>query len=74
MNKTYNSGLKTATRFLLKTGIAGIFLSMLSATAMAQRGAIQPAAHAGQQPVNNLPNPYETQRNFGTLPDGRIWG
>ena len=25
-------------------------------------------------PINNLPNPYETVRNFGTLPDGRKWG
>ncbi len=26
------------------------------------------------QPVNHLPNPYETVRNFGTLPAGRKWG
>ena len=26
------------------------------------------------QPVNGLPNPYETQRDWGTLPDGRPWG
>ena len=25
-------------------------------------------------PINNLPNPYETVRNWGTLPDGRKWG
>jgi sugar lactone lactonase YvrE len=25
-------------------------------------------------PINNLPNPYETIRNFGTLPDNRKWG
>ncbi len=25
-------------------------------------------------PVNYLPNPYETVRDFGTLPDGRTWG
>ncbi len=24
--------------------------------------------------INNLPNPYETVRNWGTLPDGRRWG
>jgi len=51
-----------------------VLSALLSAPAVAQRGAIQPAAHAGQQPVNNLPNPYETQRDFGTLPDGRSWG
>jgi DNA-binding beta-propeller fold protein YncE len=26
------------------------------------------------QPVNGLPNPYETIRNWGVLPDGRTWG
>ncbi|MEX1259042.1 MAG: peptidyl-alpha-hydroxyglycine alpha-amidating lyase family protein [Gemmatimonadota bacterium] len=25
-------------------------------------------------PINNLPNPYETVRNWGTLPGGRSWG
>ena len=25
-------------------------------------------------PVNDLPNPYEAVRNWGTLPEGRIWG
>lgn len=26
------------------------------------------------QPINDLPNPYETIRNWGTLPEGRVWG
>jgi len=26
------------------------------------------------QPVNDLPNPYQTIRNWGSLPDGRTWG
>jgi sugar lactone lactonase YvrE len=26
------------------------------------------------EPVNYLPNPYETVRNWGELPDGRAWG
>lgn len=26
------------------------------------------------QPVNHLPNPYETVRDWGQLPDGRNWG
>lgn len=26
------------------------------------------------EPVNHLPNPYETVRDWGTLPDGRRWG
>jgi hypothetical protein len=61
-------------RLLLGAGLAGVVISLFSGSALAQRGALQPAAHAGQQPINHLPNPYETQRNFGTLPDGRNWG
>lgn len=38
------------------------------------RGARGPAEHAKVTPINNLPNPYETVRNWGTLPDGRKWG
>jgi DNA-binding beta-propeller fold protein YncE len=38
------------------------------------RGASGPPEHAKVAPINNLPNPYETVRNFGTLPDGRKWG
>ena len=26
------------------------------------------------RPVNDLPNPYETTRNWGTMPEGRTWG
>ncbi len=26
------------------------------------------------QPVNYLPNPYETVRDWGTIPAGRVWG
>ena len=76
MIKTYKSGPRAGTHFLLKAGVAAIVLSILSAPLMAQgrRGAIQPAAHADQEPINSRPNPYETQRNFGTLPDGRSWG
>ena len=35
-----------------------------------------PGTLAAQEvrPVNNLPNPYETVRNWGSLPDGRAWG
>jgi hypothetical protein len=29
---------------------------------------------ANPEPVNGLPNPYETIRNWGALPDGRQWG
>ena len=34
----------------------------------------KPVAQSGQRAINNLPNPYETQRFFGTLPGGRRWG
>ena len=74
MSKTNTNDANAVAKCLVSTGLVVFMLSLISATAMAQRGAIQPAAHAGQQPVNNLPNPYETQRNFGSLPDGRIWG
>ncbi len=40
----------------------------------APRGASGPPEHAKVTPINGLPNPYETVRNFGTLPDGRSWG
>jgi sugar lactone lactonase YvrE len=26
------------------------------------------------QPINDLPNPYQTIRNWGNLPEGRTWG
>ena len=65
---------QSTTRLLMLAGATGLSLAMISAPTMAQRGAVQPDEHSAQQPVNNLPNPYVTQRNFGTLPDGRSWG
>ncbi|PCH62065.1 MAG: hypothetical protein COC19_03415 [SAR86 cluster bacterium] len=38
------------------------------------QGYSAPAEHADVEPVNNLPNPYQTVRDWGTLPDGRTWG
>ncbi|MCG8414590.1 MAG: hypothetical protein MI746_10275 [Pseudomonadales bacterium] len=61
-------------RSLGKLGLAASLSLAFSTTSVAQPGAITPAAHAGQQPINNLPNPYETQRDFGTLPNARNWG
>ena len=49
-------------------------LAAVPENAAAQRGATGPAEHAFVEPVNHLPNPYETVRNFGVLPDGRSWG
>ena len=72
MKMTTQSG--RAAGIVCKAAAAVMLASLLSAPVLAQPGAVYPAAHAGQQPINNLPNPYETQRNFGTLPDGRSWG
>ena len=49
-------------------------LAIFPADAWAQRGAAGPPEHRAVVPVNLLPNPYITQRDFGTLPDGRSWG
>jgi hypothetical protein len=55
-------------------------LAVAAATPFAQqpqgppRGSSGPPEHAKVTPINNLPNPYETVRNWGTLPDGRKWG
>ena len=44
------------------------------APAAPPRGSSGPPEHAKVAPINHLPNPYETVRNWGTLPDGRRWG
>ena len=54
--------------------VASVLLAAFSATVWAQRGATGPPEHADVEPVNALPNPYETVRSWGTLPDGRTWG
>ncbi len=61
----------------LKKGVAlTLALGMAAAAlpAAAQRGASAPAEHADVEPVNHLPNPYETVRDWGILPDDRSWG
>ena len=76
MTSTYKKQSRVGNRIIVHTAIASLLLSMVTGSVMAQgrRGAIQPAAHASVTPINNLPNPYETVRNFGKLPDGRTWG
>ena len=54
--------------------VIGFGVPLGSVDALAQRGAKVPPEHANQTPINHLPNPYETVRDFGTLPDGRTWG
>ncbi len=52
----------------------------LASLAFAQNAQNPPGGHtappeqASVKPVNYLPNPYETVRDFGVLPDGRKWG
>ena len=57
----------------LAAAVAGA-LVLSAGAAFAQPGSSGPAEHADVEPVNNLPNPYETVRDWGTLPDGRSWG
>jgi len=59
---------------LLFATLALASLALIPAKAWAQRGASGPPEHANVEPVNYLPNPYETVRNWGTLPNGRRWG
>ena len=54
--------------------VCGAFVALALGAAQAQRGASAPPEQARVKPINNLPNPYETVRNWGTLPNGRKWG
>ena len=63
----------THRRLLLTAAMSGA-MALLAGAALAQPGATGPAEHADVTPINNLPNPYETIRDWGTLPDGRSWG
>ena len=47
---------------------------LLPQAGSAQRGASGPPEHAEVEPINSLPNPYETVRDWGVLPNGRTWG
>ncbi|MBM3772673.1 MAG: hypothetical protein FJW27_15570 [Acidimicrobiia bacterium] len=67
------SRLLPATVLALVFGSAA-FVTLTSVDLIAQRGASGPPEHAKVTPINNLPNPFETIRNFGPLPTGRRWG
>ena len=54
--------------------LGAAMLMLAAGSASAQRGASAPPEHAKVTPINHLPNPYETVRNWGTLPDARTWG
>ncbi|HJO11821.1 MAG: hypothetical protein QGG67_03115 [Gammaproteobacteria bacterium] len=74
MNYNQKGFLNAGARSLLYSTMACAVLAAIPVTASAQRGQAGPPEQLNVEPVNNLPNPYETQRNFGTLPDGRSWG
>ena len=61
-------------RCLLCAILTCALLILVPATVWSQRGATGPPEHADVEPVNHLPNPYETVRDWGTLPDARVWG
>ena len=58
----------------LRVGLMLAVAALSAAPLSAQRGQSGPPEHANVKPVNHLPNPYETVRDFGILPDGRSWG
>ena len=74
MTKPCTSISRSGGRFLRGATLACIMLTLLPGAAAAQRGAAGPPEHADVEPINELPNPYETIRDWGTLPDGRTWG
>lgn len=49
--------------------VAFVALIVLSGGRVYTQGDVQPV-----QPINGLPNPYETIRNWAPLPEGRMWG
>lgn len=59
-------------RVVLVVSLAALLA--LPGAVLAQRGASGPPEHANVAPVNYAPNPYDTYRNWGKLPDGRSWG
>ncbi len=74
MIKNYSPVQTCGARLVVCAALCGTLAALAPLTALAQRGATGPAAHADVEPINNLPNPYETQRDWGTLPNGRSWG
>lgn len=71
MTTTCANVSRSVGRFLQWAILACTMLTLFPAASVAQRGAAGPPEHAPVEPINDLPNPYETIRNWGTLPDGR---
>ena len=74
MITTNTHHLRARARLLVFATLASAVVTLVPAAAWAQRGASGPPEHADVEPVNDLPNPYETVRHWGTLPNGRTWG
>jgi len=70
MSQSHDDRSRSRGRF----GIALLLPLFMPGVLSAQAGAVGPPEHAAVQPINHLPNPYETVRNWGRLPDGRVWG
>lgn len=64
-------GLRTTFQWIAAAALVAV---AAPSALYAQRGATAPPEQASVEPVNYLPNPYETVRDFGRLPNGREWG
>src|SRR5215467_11574885 len=60
--------MKHLTHLLVGVLVAPVMLAFGTKEVIAQEKKVE------VQPINDLPNPYETIRNWGILPEGRIWG
>jgi hypothetical protein len=74
MTNTRTSAPESVGRRLVHATLACVLLTVVPGIAQAQRGATGPPEHANVEPINNLPNPYKTERDWGRLPNGRSWG
>jgi DNA-binding beta-propeller fold protein YncE len=68
------STLRTGLSVMTALMAGGVLYAQAQQPTAPPRGASGPPEHAKVKPVNHLPNPYETVRNWGALPDGRKWG
>ena len=74
MNKTCIRVPASVAPILLFVTLACALPAFFPGDAWAQRGTEGPPEQGSVEPVNLLPNPYVTIRDFGTLPNGRSWG
>ncbi|MDX1491554.1 MAG: hypothetical protein R3332_09715 [Pseudohongiellaceae bacterium] len=72
--KTTSKYQAVTLRAKLLSSMAALGLAALPSLTLAQPGATGPAEHADVPPVNYLPNPYETVRDWSNPPEGRQWG